>query len=279
MLFRSDEKTLTSAETSKKEELVKKMKKGDWSERYGKRGKEVMYATATKMAKKLAEEEVSIESIQEEIRTSLLEKAHWLKENGTQEQVVEFLNNLTMEQREILNLQERDLNVGDAEAQPGGFYGQGTQQPQMRSGATVWGGIKRIFGGKDDSDQSHLGRPPAPAAPAAPAAAAAGAQQLSGPGAKPFDRHTPTPGEDKGPIQLAGPGGPAAPGSKPSVQPAPAPAQAAPAPKPAAPALDISAQKGTSEYKSYWGKHDVYESKSGKSLEKFLKEDFNGKKS
>ena len=32
------------------------MKKGDWLERYGKRGKEVMYATATKMAKKLAEE-------------------------------------------------------------------------------------------------------------------------------------------------------------------------------------------------------------------------------
>ena len=226
-------------------------------------------------------DEQLLASIQEEIRTSLLEKAHWLKENGTQEQVVEFLNNLTMEQREILNLQERDLNVGDAEAQPGGFYGQGTQQPQMRSGATVWGGIKRIFGGKDDSDQSHLGRPPAPAAPAAPAAAAAGAQQLSGPGAKPFDRHTPTPGEDKGPIQLAGPGGPAAPGSKPSVQPAPAPApaQAAPAPKPAAPALDISAQKDSSEYKSYWGKHDVYESKSGKSLEKFLKEDFNGKKS
>ena len=50
-----EEKELTSAETSKKEELVKKMKKGDWSKRYGKRGKEVMYATATKMAKKLAE--------------------------------------------------------------------------------------------------------------------------------------------------------------------------------------------------------------------------------
>ena len=60
----------------------------------------------------------------------------------------------------------------------------------------------------------------------------------------------------------------------------PAPSAApAPAPKPAAPALDISAQKDSSEYKSYWGKHDVYESKSGKSLEKFLKEDFNGKKS
>ena len=53
-------------------------------------------------------DESFLESIQEEIRANLLEKAHWLKENGTQEQVVEFLNNLTMEQREILNLAEAD---------------------------------------------------------------------------------------------------------------------------------------------------------------------------
>ena len=49
------EKTLTKAEMAKREELAKKMKKGDWSDRYGDRGKSVMYATATKMAKKLAE--------------------------------------------------------------------------------------------------------------------------------------------------------------------------------------------------------------------------------
>ena len=53
-----DEKTLTSAETKKKEEIVKSMKKksGDFENRYPGRGKEVMYATATKMAKKVAEE-------------------------------------------------------------------------------------------------------------------------------------------------------------------------------------------------------------------------------
>jgi hypothetical protein len=53
-----DEKTLTSAETKKKEEIVKSMKKksGDFEKRYPGRGKEVMYATATKMAKKVAEE-------------------------------------------------------------------------------------------------------------------------------------------------------------------------------------------------------------------------------
>jgi len=52
------EKTLTGAETKKKEEIVKSMKKsaGDFEERYPGRGKEVMYATATKQAKKVAEE-------------------------------------------------------------------------------------------------------------------------------------------------------------------------------------------------------------------------------
>jgi hypothetical protein len=53
-----EEKTLTSGETKKKEEIVKSMKKkaGDFEKRYPGRGKEVMYATATKMAKKVAEE-------------------------------------------------------------------------------------------------------------------------------------------------------------------------------------------------------------------------------
>ncbi|AOV60300.1 hypothetical protein S820908_153 [Synechococcus phage S-CAM9] len=48
------EKTLTEPEKDKKEEIVKSMKKkGDFS-KYGDRAKEVMYATATKIAKKKA---------------------------------------------------------------------------------------------------------------------------------------------------------------------------------------------------------------------------------
>jgi len=48
------EKKLTSAEENKREEYVKGMKKGlqGFKQRYGNSGKEVMYATATKMAKK-----------------------------------------------------------------------------------------------------------------------------------------------------------------------------------------------------------------------------------
>ena len=48
------ERTLTAAETDKKEHIVKSMKKGmaGFKERYGDRAKSVMYATATKQAKK-----------------------------------------------------------------------------------------------------------------------------------------------------------------------------------------------------------------------------------
>lgn len=58
-----DEKILTAAETKKKEEIVKSMKKNlpGFRERYGDRAKEVMYATATKQAKKVAEEVTNTE--------------------------------------------------------------------------------------------------------------------------------------------------------------------------------------------------------------------------
>jgi len=58
-----DEKTLTTAETKKKEEIVKSMKKktSDFEKRYPGRGKEVMYATATKMAKKVAEQAIELQ--------------------------------------------------------------------------------------------------------------------------------------------------------------------------------------------------------------------------
>lgn len=64
------EKTLTPAESKKKEEIVKSMKKGasGFKERYGKRAKEVMYATATKQAKKVAEE---VESIHEKVKVKV----------------------------------------------------------------------------------------------------------------------------------------------------------------------------------------------------------------
>ncbi len=58
-----DEKTLTSAETKEKERIVKSMKDkaADFEKRYPGRGKEVMYATATKLAKKIAEQAMEIQ--------------------------------------------------------------------------------------------------------------------------------------------------------------------------------------------------------------------------
>jgi hypothetical protein len=50
------ERALTKSEEEKKEEIVKSMKdkKGDFKKRYGDDAKSVMYATATKIAKRVA---------------------------------------------------------------------------------------------------------------------------------------------------------------------------------------------------------------------------------
>lgn len=55
-IFKEADDSLSAAETKKKEEIVKSMKKdtSDFKDRYGKRAKEVMYATATKIAKEKA---------------------------------------------------------------------------------------------------------------------------------------------------------------------------------------------------------------------------------
>ena len=50
------ERALTKSEEEKKEEIVKSMKdkKGDFQKRYGDDAESVMYATATKIAKRIA---------------------------------------------------------------------------------------------------------------------------------------------------------------------------------------------------------------------------------
>jgi hypothetical protein len=65
------ERTLSPGEEAKKEKFVKGMKKksGEFTKRYGKKGEEVMHATATKMAKK-----ESIEEAMEVLRSVLSER-------------------------------------------------------------------------------------------------------------------------------------------------------------------------------------------------------------
>ena len=74
-----DEKTLTDAEMKKREEIVKSMKDkaSDFEKRYPGRGKEVMYATATKMAKKVAEQ-----ALDENILSGIVDKIKGRKEIG-----------------------------------------------------------------------------------------------------------------------------------------------------------------------------------------------------
>jgi hypothetical protein len=69
------EKHLTPAETKKKEEIVMSMKKGlpGMKKRYGERAKEVLYATATKRAKQVAEEQ--IDELKAETLGSYIKKA------------------------------------------------------------------------------------------------------------------------------------------------------------------------------------------------------------
>jgi hypothetical protein len=71
------EKKLTKAEKEKKEEVVKSMKKdkADFKERYGKRGEEVMHATATKIAKKKAEGIENDETVISELDMNLIKAA------------------------------------------------------------------------------------------------------------------------------------------------------------------------------------------------------------
>ena len=74
-----DEKTLTPAETKKKEDIVMSMKKkGDFS-KYGERAKEVMYTTATKQAKKLAEADMPQETQDTDKRAKAQQKQKLLQ--------------------------------------------------------------------------------------------------------------------------------------------------------------------------------------------------------
>ena len=59
--FELNEKTLTAAEKKKREEIAQKMDLADFEKRYPGRGMEVKMATATKMAKKIAEQAMELQ--------------------------------------------------------------------------------------------------------------------------------------------------------------------------------------------------------------------------
>ena len=99
-----DEKTLTKMEMKKREEIVKSMKDkaSDFEKRYPGRGKEVMYATATKMAKKVAEQAMEL---QPKTQTQTKEKP--LDTNLDRQKY----SNLKMMQQKQQQLQKQKLNL------------------------------------------------------------------------------------------------------------------------------------------------------------------------
>lgn len=100
---RLNERKMTDAEMAKREKIVKSMKKGmaGFKERYGKKAKDVMYATATKQAMK---EATDIDSIMEEIARNLNEKAYKMLEAPFHEAAAWF-NSLNEEQLSLLDEQ------------------------------------------------------------------------------------------------------------------------------------------------------------------------------
>ena len=135
--------------------------------------------------------------------------------------------------------------------------------------------------------RAGIPNPRTPTSPAAPAPAAAPAAQASGSAGSATPENLARVRDaalaDNTPNVSAEPpaSAPAGPTARPAA-PAPKPATPRPAaPTPSTSSVDTSggSRYGKGGGLEYADRHQVYESKSGKSLEKFLKEDFNGKKS
>jgi len=88
-----DERTLSTGEMKKREDIVKGMKKGlkDFKKRYGADAKSVMYATATKMAKEEIEYNVQLvelfASLDQENREFMLE----MIDNGLENEILQYI--------------------------------------------------------------------------------------------------------------------------------------------------------------------------------------------
>jgi hypothetical protein len=130
--YQLDEKTLTPAETKKKEQIVKSMKKsaGDFEKRYPGRGKEVMYATATKQAKKLAEAESQdpaekkVEKQQQQRMLQLLQQKQRAVRSG-----VTGISASYEPEGEVIGEKQSALDIVKAKAGPGLMTGP-TKKPK-----------------------------------------------------------------------------------------------------------------------------------------------------
>ena len=110
-----DEKTLTAAETKEKERLVKSMKdkEADFEKRYPGRGKEVMYATATKMAKKIAEQAMELQPKTQDVKQqSSAEKKVAQQRDRQRQQEIQILNRKIQALRSTPKGLDTDITAG-----------------------------------------------------------------------------------------------------------------------------------------------------------------------
>ena len=145
-----DERTLTAPETKKKEEIVKSMKKNlsGFKSRYGDRAKEVMYATATKQAKKVAEQATEIAPKTQQPTTTQAAKPS-PAEVSRQKQLVQIQKKQTMDRLAQLNkgvpftsesaeiFSEEDYDrIKDRRQEFGGMGANVNQKPAKTGGNT-----------------------------------------------------------------------------------------------------------------------------------------------
>lgn len=153
--FELDEKTLTSAETKKKEEIVKSMKKNlaGFKQRYGERAKEVMYATATARAKEVAEEAPQMTGSaatankikQLKAQQSLLQKQQQLEKQ--KEALAKSTKTVGEEVEQLDEISQKTATRAYATSYTGEFEGQDSDRDVKRTD-NLRKHIKRKFGDK-----------------------------------------------------------------------------------------------------------------------------------
>tara|TARA_R110000868_G_scaffold331980_1_gene592952 strand:- start:4061 stop:5290 length:1230 start_codon:yes stop_codon:yes gene_type:complete len=165
-----EEKTLTAPETKKKEEIVKSMKKNlsGFKSRYGDRATEVMYATATKQAKKVAEAVSTMTPAQQLVQQPTIQTAQTpnpavsaslkLKIAAQKKELMARKAQLSAQQSQLakgvaLTQEENEIDEGKEEAQERRFQKRGHRS----EGESITHAISKAATARNDL-RNRLGR-------------------------------------------------------------------------------------------------------------------------
>jgi hypothetical protein len=150
-----NERTLTPAEDNKKEEMVMSMKKNiqGFKERYGDKAKSVMYATATKNAKRLAEEPEQLKELSDAAKQFVHHREHyWKLAKGSSK---ENPYGPTQTQRQQMNVHSKEMARHHKNMAP-------AEQHRAHTGSYVSSASKRLGGGSAKEDKEYVHEAAAP---------------------------------------------------------------------------------------------------------------------